>query len=383
MTFGIYIHWPFCLSKCPYCDFNSHVAETIDHDRWARAYLREIEHFSRETSERTVTSVFFGGGTPSLMKPETVSLILDKIQRCWKISNDWEVTLEANPTSVEEAKFVDFRAAGVNRVSLGVQSLRAEDLKFLGRTHSPSQALAAIETAGTVFDRFSFDLIYARPNQSLSSWKEELGEALSLARGHLSLYQLTIEKATPFYLRHQRGEFRIPDPDPAADLYDLTQEIMEQAGYPAYEVSNHAKTGEESRHNLLYWRYGDYLGLGPGAHGRLTLGDTKWALRGHRSPDLWLSRVEEKGTGGHDPESVDRLSRLREAALMGMRIREGVPLARLAAEYGGDPLTVIDPKKLRHLEEEGLIESSSSDVLQATPQGLKCLNAVLGYLLRG
>lgn len=382
MTFGIYIHWPFCLSKCPYCDFNSHVAEKIDHARWQRAYLREIEHWAAQTKGRRVESVFFGGGTPSLMEPETVAAILDKIQRCWQVSNDWEVTLEANPTSVEEAKFSAFHAAGINRVSLGVQSLRAEDLEFLGRTHSPKQALIAIETAGKIFDRVSFDLIYARPNQTLNSWKTELEEALPLVRGHLSLYQLTIEKSTPFYVRHQRGEFRIPDPDPAADLYDLTQEIMEQAGYSAYEVSNHAEKGEESRHNLLYWRYGDYLGIGPGAHGRLTLGETKWALRGHRAPDLWLSRVEKNGTGGHDPERVDRLSRLREAALMGMRLREGVPFTRLAAEYGEDPLTVIDPQKLRYLEEEGLIEPPC-EILRATPKGRKCLNAVLGYLLGG
>lgn len=382
MAFGIYIHWPYCLSKCPYCDFNSHVAETIDHGRWRQAYLREIEHWAIQTQGRQVETVFFGGGTPSLMEPETVAAILSKIRELWPVSKEWEVTLEANSTSVEETKFAAFHSAGINRVSLGVQSLRAEDLEFLGRTHSPKQAMAAIETAGTLFDRFSFDLIYARPQQSLESWAKELKEALSLAKGHLSLYQLTIEKSTPFYLRHQRGEFHLPASDPAADLYDMTQEIMENAGYAAYEVSNHARPGEESRHNLLCWRYGEYLGIGPGAHGRVTFGNTKWALRGHRSPDLWLSRVEEHGTGGHDPEKLDSLARLREACLMGMRLSEGVPLSRLLTEYGRDPLEIIDPNKLAFLEKEGLIKPLG-ETLQATSKGRSCLNAVLGYLLGG
>lgn len=394
MSFGIYIHWPFCLSKCPYCDFNSHVAESIDHTRWKNAYLKELEYWASLTPGLRVESVFFGGGTPSLMAPDTVAEILASIQSHWSVANDWEVTLEANPTSVEIEKFRDFRGAGVSRVSLGVQSLRDDALKFLGRAHDAAQARAAIEIARNTFDRFSFDLIYARPGQTVLDWKEELGAALGIAGNHLSLYQLTIEKGTPFHLRHDRGEFHIPPQDEAADLYDLTQEMTAAAGLPAYEVSNHARLGEESRHNLLYWRYGDYAGIGPGAHGRLTRADgSKIATRGHRAPDVWLKKVEDGENGLHPAEDVSREERLREALMMGLRITEGVPLSLLAAEYGGDPFEVIDQRRVEVLVEEGLLESfppplsspaegggEKEETLRTTPQGRKCLNAVLAYL---
>ena len=381
MAFGIYIHWPFCLSKCPYCDFNSHVHDSIDHDRWLTSYLKEIDHAASLTPGRIVETVFFGGGTPSLMKPETVAAIIEKIRKTWPQGNDVEITLEANPTSVEAEKFKAFKEAGVNRVSLGIQSLRADDLKFLGRTHDIHQARQAIELAATTFDRFSFDLIYARPNQTAQMWQEELNEALDLAVGHLSLYQLTIEQGTPFYVQYQRGEFRIPDQELAADLYDITQDTLEARGLPAYEVSNHAKEGEASRHNLIYWRYGDYAGIGPGAHGRLTLPSGKIATRAHRAPDIWLQQVAEQGHGWHTPEPINRTQRTLEALMMGLRLHEGVPFARLREEYNGNPFEVIDQKKLQTMIDEGLM-MDDKETLRTTPQGLKKLNGVLNYLLR-
>ena len=381
MAFGIYIHWPFCLSKCPYCDFNSHVHDSIDHDLWLSSYLKEIDHAASLTPGRIVETVFFGGGTPSLMKPETVAAIIEKIRKTWPQGNDVEITLEANPTSVEADKFRAFKDAGVNRVSLGIQSLRADDLKFLGRTHDIHQARQAIELTATTFDRFSFDLIYARPNQTAQMWQEELNEALDLAVGHLSLYQLTIEQGTPFYVQYQRGEFRIPDQELAADLYDITQDTLEARGLPAYEVSNHAKEGEASRHNLIYWRYGDYAGIGPGAHGRLTLPSGKIATRAHRAPDIWLQQVAEQGHGWHTPEPINRTQRTLEALMMGLRLHEGVPFARLREEYNGDPFEVIDQKKLQTMIDEGLM-MDDKETLRTTPQGLKKLNGVLNYLLR-
>ncbi len=381
MTYGIYCHWPFCLSKCPYCDFNSHVHDAIDHERWKISYLRELEHAASLSAGRIVDTVFFGGGTPSLMKPDTVAAIIEKIKSLWPVANDLEITLEANPTSVEAEKFKAFKAAGINRVSLGIQAFNASDLKFLGRTHDTAQAKAAIELAASTFDRFSFDLIYARPGQSVAAWQAELKEALELAVGHLSLYQLTIEQGTPFYIQHQRGEFRIPEQELAADLYDATQETLDAAGLPAYEVSNHARPGQESRHNLIYWRYGDYAGIGPGAHGRLTINEEKFATRAHRAPDIWLNNVDTVGHGWHPFEAIDRKQRTLEALMMGLRLREGVPWARLSSEYGGDPFEVIDAKKLQTLIEEGLMERNN-ETLRTTAQGLKKLNGVLSYLLR-
>ncbi len=380
MAFGIYVHWPFCLSKCPYCDFNSHVHDTIDHEAFARAYLKEINYIADMTKGRTVETVFFGGGTPSLMKPETVRMILDAIKSHWNIAPDWEVTLEANPTSSEAEKFKAFKAAGANRLSLGIQSLRPEDLKFLGRTHDTEQAKGAIQMAADNFDRFSFDLIYARPQQSLEAWKEELREALQIAAGHISLYQLTIEKNTPFFIQHARGEFKIPAEELAADFYDATEEIMNASGFETYEVSNYARPGQQSRHNLIYWRYGDYAGIGPGAHGRLTLDGKKYATRTHRAPDIWLQRVEANGHSHHEFELIEPVQRLQEAMMMGLRLEEGVPLSRLQSEYGDDPLEIIEQRKISKLCDEGLL-IFENDIIRATHAGRKCLNGVLDYLL--
>ncbi|PZP56905.1 MAG: coproporphyrinogen III oxidase [Micavibrio aeruginosavorus] len=380
MSFGIYIHWPFCLSKCPYCDFNSHVHDTIDHEAFAKAYLREINYIADMTKGSTVETVFFGGGTPSLMKPETVAMILDAIKSHWNIAPDWEVTLEANPTSSEAEKFKAFKAAGVNRLSLGIQSLRSEDLKFLGRTHDTEQAREAIQMAADTFDRFSFDLIYARPQQTVEAWKEELHEALQIAAGHISLYQLTIEKNTPFFVQHARGEFKIPAEELAADFYDATEEIMKASGFETYEVSNYARPGQQSRHNLIYWRYGDYAGIGPGAHGRLTLDGKKYATRTHRAPDIWLQRVEAQGHSHHEFELIEPVQRLQEAVMMGLRLEEGVPLSRLQSEYGGNPFDIIEQRKISKLCDEGLL-IFENDIIRTTHSGRKCLNGVLDYLL--
>lgn len=378
--FGIYIHWPFCAAKCPYCDFNSHVADTIDHEAWRRSYAREIAHYAQMTPGRTVTSVFFGGGTPSLMEPHTAARIIEDIHKHWVVSDDCEITLEANPTSVEVEKFRAFRSAGINRVSIGVQSFRERDLSFLGRRHDSTQAKAAIEAAAAVFGRYSFDLIYARPGQSVKDWEEELSEAMFFAGEHLSLYQLTIEKGTPFYIQHERGEFKIPEEDLAGDLYEITQAILEGAGYRGYEVSNHAKAGAESRHNLAYWRYADYVGIGPGAHGRLTLNGTKNATRGHRAPDVWMQRVEDGGHGGHDFEPLSAQDRFTECFMMGLRLREGIPRSRLEWE-GGNPLShYIRHEKIDALCSEGLLEYDK-DTIRATSSGLQRLNGIFLYLL--
>jgi oxygen-independent coproporphyrinogen-3 oxidase len=378
--FGLYIHWPFCAAKCPYCDFNSHVADTIDHDAWRGAYRRESAHYAGLSKERVVTSIFFGGGTPSLMEPQTVAQIIGDIQTHWRIANDCEITLEANPTSVEADKFEAFRAAGVNRVSMGVQSFNERDLEFLGRKHDAAQARRAIETAARIFDRTSFDLIYARPGQSVAAWEAELREAVSLTRDHLSLYQLTIEEGTPFYMRHARGEFKIPEENLAGDLYEATQEILYAAGMPAYEVSNHARPGAESRHNLTYWRYTDYVGIGPGAHGRLTLDGVKHATRGHRAPDIWLSKVAECGHGAHPFEALSSRYRFVECLMMGMRLGEGVPVARLEAEGQRPIAELLSLSKIKQLCEEGLVEYDGV-VVKASKAGLQRLNGVLNYIL--
>lgn len=379
-AFGVYIHWPFCAAKCPYCDFNSHVADTIDHAAWQKAYEAEITHYAQMTPGRTVTSIFFGGGTPSLMEPQTAQAAINAVAAHWHIADDCEITLEANPTSVEIGKFRDFRQAGIDRVSIGIQSLNEKDLSFLGRKHDSVQSRSAIDAARTVFDRASFDLIYARPGQTAAEWEKELREAINLAGDHLSLYQLTIEKGTPFYMRHERGEFRIPDDDLAGDLYEITQTIMTDAGMPAYEISNHAKPGQESRHNLTYWRYTDYVGIGPGAHGRLTLDGQKHATRGHRAPDIWLQQTTQNGHGGHDTEILSPRDRFTECLMMGLRLREGVPVTRLQSE-GGDNLTnLIAPGKINKLKDEGLVTLDDLK-LKATETGLQRLNGVLSYLL--
>jgi putative oxygen-independent coproporphyrinogen III oxidase len=380
MAFGVYVHWPFCASKCPYCDFNSHVHATIDESIWRESYKREITYTASLTQGRTVNSIFFGGGTPSLMSPETVQSIISDIQSNWYFANDIEITLEANPTSVESKKFDEFRKAGVNRVSLGVQSLREKDLKFLGRTHDTQQAIEAINIAKQNFDRFSFDLIYARPEQSINDWKDELNHALELTVSHLSLYQLTIEKQTPFYTQYHRGEFKIPDQDYAADLYDVTQEILNEAGLPSYEVSNHARAGEESKHNLIYWRSGDYAGIGPGAHGRLNLDHGRVTTRAHRAPDIWLNRVREFGHGFHEFETLSDTQNFEEILMMGLRINEGVCWSKLNRASPEKTEALKTGKALQKLVNEGYLISDSERLL-TSPEGLKRLNAILGYIL--
>ncbi|CAO3449213.1 Oxygen-independent coproporphyrinogen-III oxidase-like protein YggW [Azospirillum largimobile] len=378
--FAVYVHWPFCKSKCPYCDFNSHVRERVDHDRWRAGLLRELDHYADLTAGRTVTSIFFGGGTPSLMEPATVGAIIDRIAQRWPVADQLEVTLEANPTSVEADKFRAFRTAGINRVSLGIQALDDASLKFLGRQHNAAEATGAIELAARTFDRFSFDLIYARPGQTVAAWQAELARALDYAVGHLSVYQLTIEEGTAFYPLHARGDLVLPDENLSGDLYEATQSQLSAAGLPAYEISNHARPGEESRHNLTYWRYGDYVGIGPGAHGRLTLDGEKFATRAHRAPEIWLERVERDGHGAAAPDPINRDARGTELLMMGLRLSEGVRLARLVEETGRTLDDFVEPAALSRLIEGGFL-TRDADRLSATSEGLQRLNAVLGAIL--
>lgn len=378
---GIYIHWPFCLAKCPYCDFNSYVSKNRDETRWCAAYIKALEHYAARTANQDVISVFFGGGTPSLMPQSTVQAITDTIYKLWHVSPDVEITLEANPTSVEISKFKDFRAAGINRVSLGVQSLNDDDLKFLGREHSAKEAVKAIEVAAQTFERYSFDLIYARPGQTLGSWEQELKQALPLARGHMSLYQLTIERSTPFYMDHAQGKFTMPKDELAADFYTLTQEIMSTAGLPAYEVSNHAAHGQESRHNLIYWQYGDYIGIGPGAHGRLTQNGRKYATREHRAPELWLKYVEEQNHAAHPFTDLTPEDQFFEGLMMGLRLTGGLDLEDLSARTGTPWRSALEPEKIDTLQTQGWAEINSAH-LRLSTEGLLRLNAIVPYILR-
>ncbi|PZX10678.1 oxygen-independent coproporphyrinogen-3 oxidase [Celeribacter halophilus] len=374
--FGLYIHWPFCQSKCPYCDFNSHVAATIDQSVWERAYLSEIERVSRETSGRVLNTVFFGGGTPSLMDPELVNSILSKVRNCWTLSNDVEITLEANPTSVESGRFQGYRDAGVNRISMGIQSLNNEDLKRLGRLHSVAEAQKAFDIARSTFDRVSFDLIYARQGQTIDAWRSELREALSMAIDHLSLYQLTIEQGTAFGDRYNRGQLRdLPSDDSAADMYFVTQDECEKAGMPAYEVSNHAQKGSESRHNLIYWRYGDYVGIGPGAHGRLTLDGKKYAIDTPLAPTSWLQSVTEKGHGENPREVLSGYDQAVEYLMMGLRISEGIDLNRISSLLG-DEFSF----KNKYLLEDSFITADNGR-LSITGKGRPVLNAIIRELI--
>lgn len=376
--FGVYIHWPFCLAKCPYCDFNSHVRERVDQAAWCDALLLEIDRWADETQGRTVTSIFFGGGTPSLMPPATVDAVLQRIAQRWSTANDLEITLEANPTSVEAAAFADLARAGVNRVSLGVQALDDASLQMLGRQHSATEALDAVAIAAAQFQRFSFDLIYARPHQTLAAWEEELQRALAHAEGHLSVYQLTIEPGTVFEGRFRRGELSVPDEETQAILYEATQEMLQRAGLPAYEISNHARPGAESRHNLTYWRYGDYVGIGPGAHGRVTIGGDKFATRAHRAPEIWLERTQ--GNSTTERTRIEPAERGTEALLMGLRLTEGVPFERLTHEAGTPLARVIDLEAVARLERGGFVQMQK-ERLVATPAGRERLNAVLAALV--
>lgn len=374
--FGIYIHWPFCLSKCPYCDFNSHVAAHIDQSRWRAALLRELEHFATMAPGRIVTSIFFGGGTPSLMDPATAEALIARVHDLWPVADTPEITLEANPTSVEAGRFRDFRAAGVNRLSLGIQALDEAALRFLGRQHSASEALAALELAKATFPRFSFDLIYARPNQDLAGWKAELTRALDLAGDHLSLYQLTIEDGTAFAPAHARGDFVLPDDDLAAAMFETTQDLCGLAGLPAYEVSNHARPGGESRHNLTYWLGGDYVGAGPGAHGRLD----GHALRQHKSPGAWLAAVEAEGHGTQEREALNPATRAEELVMMGLRLVDGIDAETFASVAGQSLWGVLNADGLGRMEEGGFVTRTPTGI-RVTPQGMLVLNAVTAELV--
>ncbi|MDZ7710089.1 MAG: radical SAM family heme chaperone HemW [Roseovarius sp.] len=374
--FGLYVHWPFCAAKCPYCDFNSHVAQVINHARWRDAYLREIDFYAGLVPDRVLTSIFFGGGTPSLMEPETVAGVIAAARAAWPVANDLEVTLEANPTSVEAGRFAGYADAGVNRVSLGVQALDDADLQRLGRRHTVAEALQAYEIAKKHFGRTSFDLIYARQDQSLAAWRDELRRALDLAVDHLSLYQLTIEGGTAFGDRYAAGKLRgLPEEDLAADMYAVTQEVCDEAGLQAYEVSNHAKPGAESRHNLIYWRYGDYIGIGPGAHGRLTIGGQRHATEAWREPGKWLDAVA-RGSAESLREALPPAEQAMEYLLMGLRLRDGIDMARYE-RLAGVPL---DARRLDHLEEIGMVDIAGGH-LRATQSGRAVLNAVLRELL--
>jgi len=375
--FAVYVHWPFCLSKCPYCDFNSHVRRGgIDEARFARAYVTEIAAIAARTGGRTVSSVFFGGGTPSLMQPATVATILEAIARHWTVAPDVEVTLEANPSSVEARRFRGFRAAGVNRVSLGVQSLDDIALKALGRLHSVSEALDALAVARSIFDRYSFDLIYARPHQTPEAWAIELRRALGYAGDHLSVYQLTVEPGTPFFEWHKAGKLRLPDEDLARELYDLTQVLCDAAGMPAYEISNHARPGGECRHNLAYWRGHDYAGVGPGAHGRLTVDGRRRATETERRPETWLMRVEAFGHGIIVDDALTPGEAADEYLLMGLRLAEGIDPARYAALAG----RALDPGRVALLREQGTIAVTGEGRLRVTQSGFPLLDAVVADL---
>ena len=375
--FGVYVHWPFCLSKCPYCDFNSHVRHAaIDEARYARAFTAEIADAAALAPGRVVSSIFFGGGTPSLMTAASVGAILDAIARHWTIAPDVEVTLEANPTSVEASKFRAFLSAGVNRVSLGVQSLDDGALAQLGRLHSAREALEAVAVARSIFERFSLDLIYARPDQTPDAWKRELNRALDENSEHLSVYQLTIEADTPFASLHAAGKLRVPDSDAARVLYDVTQEVTLARGLPAYEVSNHARSGAECRHNLIYWRYGEYAGVGPGAHGRLDFDGARVATATEKHPERWLLRVESRGHGRTVEEALGRAEQADELLLMGLRLTEGIDPARFAA-VAGRPL---DAGRIADLCAQQLLEIDARGRLRVTPAGFPLLDAVVADL---
>jgi len=405
---SIYIHWPFCKAKCPYCDFNSHVREGVDHARWRAALLKELSQYAQKLPGREVVSIFFGGGTPSLMEAGTAGALIDAVSGHWSMAKDAEITLEANPTSIEAGHFREFRGAGVNRASVGIQALNMADLKFLGRQHSVSEALAALEVARATFPRFTFDLIYARPGQSLAAWEAELHQALAFADGHLSLYQLTIEENTAFHTAYRKGAFVMPEDGLAADMYSLTQELMEARGLPAYEISNHARAGQESRHNLAYWRTDDYIGIGPGAHGRYSLyndagehsspplasasspskgvvasllhDDTqgrRFATETIKSPERWLEKVEQGGTGLIAETALTERERLEEAVMMGLRLKGGIDYADWRRRTG---LEVRGALRIGTLARDGFVMADDAHI-EVTPKGRLLLNRITAELL--
>ena len=381
---ALYVHWPFCVSKCPYCDFNSHVVEHVDQGAWRDALLKELKFEAARTDATRLQSVFFGGGTPSLMDPGTVRAIIEAAKGQWRAYDNLEITLEANPGTVDAAWFESFEHAGINRLSLGVQSLDDDQLKFLGRTHSVDDALRAIERAGQAFDRLSFDLIYARPKQTAKSWHEELKGAVDVLQNaggsHLSVYQLTIEDNTPFKTAYAQGDFELPDEEDGSSLYETTQRVLDEAGLPAYEISNHATTRDECKHNMHVWQGGMYAGIGPGAHGRIRVDGKVHATRRHKPPALWLKKVQADGHGTQEDTMVSPEDRAIEMVLIGLRLREGLDLARLERHTGLDPFKVISQEALESLESEGLM-MRSSDSLRTTDQGRLVLNSVTGALL--
>jgi len=375
--FGVYLHWPFCRAKCPYCDFNSHVVRDVDHAAWAGALLAEMRHVRALTGPRRADTVFFGGGTPSLMAPATVARLIEGVERLWGLAPGAEITLEANPTSAEAGRFRAYAGAGVNRLSMGVQALDDADLRALGRQHSVAEALAAFDLARAVFDRVSFDLIYARMGQSPAAWEAELSRALELAVDHLSLYQLTIEPGTPFHALHARGRLRVPEEEPAAEMYALTRELTAAAGLPAYEISNHARPGAESRHNLIYWRGGDWAGIGPGAHGRITGADgVRRATETLADPALWRAAVADRGHALAPVETLTPEDRGAEYLMMALRLAEGADPGRFARLAGRD----LPPARIARLAVAGMVELRR-DRLVATPPGRLLLDAILADLL--
>ena len=372
--FGVYVHWPFCLSKCPYCDFNSHVrGAAIDEERYLQAFRAEIAHRATLAPGRTVASVFFGGGTPSLMRPQTVQGVIDAIAAKWRLDSNAEITLEANPTSVEAGRFRGYRAAGVNRLSIGVQALSDPALKALGRRHTVDEALAAVALAASLFPRFTFDLIYGRPGQSEAEWRVELKRALDLVGDHVSLYQLTIEPDTIFERLRDAGKLDLPDEDLSLAMFQATRELTEARGLPAYEVSNHARPGGESRHNLIYWRYGEYAGVGPGAHGRLATAKGRLAQETERHPEMWLTQVETDGHGLVENSALSREEQGDEFLLMGLRLREGVDPRRYERLSGRE----IDRDRIRSLVEDGFIEVDARGRIRVTPMGAPLLDTVV------
>jgi len=377
---GVYVHWPFCKAKCPYCDFNSHARAGVDQERWRNALLKELEHAAREAPQRRVETIFFGGGTPSLMEPATAGAVVERVKALWDTAAELEITLEANPTSVEAGRFAALAETGVNRVSLGVQAFDPAALAFLGREHSVDEAVAAIDIARRHFARYSFDLIYARPGQTAEAWAGELDQALALAGEHLSLYQLTIEHGTRFFTDHARGAFILPDEEQAAELFELTQTRLAAAGLPAYEISNHARPGAACRHNLIYWRYQDYVGIGPGAHGRFAEASGKRATRRASGPEAWLAAVERAGNGTAETSLVVGRDLVEEALMMGLRLADGIDRTQFAQATGADPVTALGEARLGPLLAAGYLDVDATH-FKATPAGRQRLNAVLKHLI--
>jgi oxygen-independent coproporphyrinogen-3 oxidase len=377
---GVYVHWPFCKAKCPYCDFNSHARAGVDQERWRNALLKELEHAAREAPQRRVETIFFGGGTPSLMEPATAGAVVERVKALWDTAAELEITLEANPTSVEAGRFAALAETGVNRVSLGVQAFDPAALGFLGREHSVDEAVAAIDIARRHFARYSFDLIYARPGQTAEAWAGELDQALALAGEHLSLYQLTIEHGTRFFTDHARGAFILPGEEQAAELFELTQTRLAAAGLPAYEISNHARPGAACRHNLIYWRYQDYVGIGPGAHGRFAEASGKRATRRASGPEAWLAAVERAGNGTAETSLVVGRDLVEEALMMGLRLADGIDRTQFAQATGADPVTALGEARLGPLLAAGYLDVDATH-FKATPAGRQRLNAVLKHLI--